>query len=393
MKKIILLLIVLLVLGAAAYLYLRYSRGIDLAGIQTPFSPPKKDIVEFLPQGAVLDYPLKIPRGFVVGVFADLKSDLPRVLAFDPRGVLVTSITKRGRVVAMPDKNNDGRVDEVVTIVSGLDRPHGIAFSGSKIYIAETDKVVRYSYDPEAFSTTFPETLFTLPGGANHFTRTIKIIDGKLYTSVGSSCDTCIERDVHRAAMLVSDLDGSNLRIFASGLRNTVFFAGDSDGVIWGNDMGRDFLGDNLPPDELNVISDGKDYGWPYCYGDNIRDSKFKSGERADICSETQGAEYDYPAHVAPLGITFIDSPLFSASDQGNILTALHGSWNSSVPVGYKVVKLNKFAGGISGISDFLTGWLQGGEVLGRPVDLIFDEQGRLFISDDKAGLVYIISR
>ena len=130
MRKIVLLLILLLILGGGVYLYLRYSLGINLAGIQTPFSPVKKDIVQFLPQGSALDYPLKIPQGLVVGVFANLKGDRPRVLAFDPKGTLVTSITKKGKVVALPDKNNDGRADEAIVIISGLNRPHGIAFSG-----------------------------------------------------------------------------------------------------------------------------------------------------------------------------------------------------------------------------------------------------------------------
>src|SRR3989304_6418491 len=164
--------------------------------------------------------------------------------------------------------------------MTGLDRPHGIAFDGGSIYVAETDKVIRASYNPETFSVGIPQKLFDLPGGGRHFTRTIRILDGKLYTSVGSSCDTCLEDSPLRASILVSNLDGSDLRVFAKGLRNTVFFTFDSSGNMWGTDMGRDFLGDNLPPDDVNLIEDGKDYGWPYCYGQKGRDSKLKPGEK-----------------------------------------------------------------------------------------------------------------
>lgn len=174
-----------------------------------------------------------------------------------------------------------------------------------------------------------------------------------------------------------------NLRVFAKGLRNTVFFTFDGKGRIWGNDMGRDFLGDSLPPDELNIISEGKDYGWPYCYGDKVRDTKFQNGQQPDYCKDTQGPVFKYPAHVAPLGITF--------DGQGNIFASFHGSWNSSVPVGYKVVKLTLSGDNIVKSEDYVTGWLKGQEVLGRPVDLIFDKNGNLYISDDKAGLIYVL--
>jgi glucose/arabinose dehydrogenase len=217
-----------------------------------------------------------------------------------------------------------------------------------------------------------------------HFTRTIKIIKGKLYTSVGSSCDTCRESDEMRATLLVSDTDGKNLRVFARGLRNTVFFVEGPDGKIWGTDMGRDFLGDNLPPDDINIIEDGKDYGWPFCYGEMVRDSHFEAGQDPDYCTNTTPPVFAFPAHVAPLGLTFME---------GDLLVALHGSWNSSTPVGYKVVKLDVNARSVSNIQDFITGFIKGNEVLGRPVDLAIDKKGRLFISDDKAGLIYIVTK
>jgi glucose/arabinose dehydrogenase len=148
-----------------------------------------------------------------------------------------------------------------------------------------------------------------------------------------------------------------------------------------------------LPPDELNIISEDKDYGWPYCYGDRVRDVKFKTGEKGVHCVDTQSPVFNYPAHVAPLGIAFIDSNLFSPTEQGNLLVAYHGSGSTSNPVGYKIVKLTVFADSVAQAEDFITGWQTDGEVLGRPVDLIFDEEGTLYISDDKAGLIYNLTR
>jgi glucose/arabinose dehydrogenase len=360
-------------------------------------TPTKKDIKEFLPQGDTLSYPLKIPPGFRIGVFADLGSGRPRVLAEDPNGLLVVTVTNSGTVVALPDSNNDGKAESSLTILSGLNQPHGLAFAGNYLYVAETNRVVRYLYNPKGPSVGSREELFKLPSGSGHFTRTIKVLGDKLYTSVGSSCNVCLERDSDRATMLVSDLSGRNLQILAKGLRNTVFFAFDQSDRIWGNDMGRDNLGDNLPPDELNVInttgsSQPVDYGWPYCYGQKVRDTEFLNSEN-NRCLDTVAPVFEHPAHVAPLGIAFINSSLFSASDQGNILVAYHGSWNSSVPVGYKIVKLRVTGGTVSGSEDFISGFIQGSEVLGRPVDLMFGNNGYLYVTDDKSGLVYVVSR
>jgi len=382
--------LVVIVLIAAKYLNLDRKTTISL------IEPSRNNDLKKLPQGSTLDKPLNIPADFKMAIYADLKSASPRVLEFDMNGVLLASIPGEGKIVALPDRNADGIADGENVVINGLNRPHGMAFNNDFFYVAETDKVVRYKYDPIKFKVSEGKILFTLPGGGRHFTRTLKVLGDKLYTSVGSSCDTCVESDDKRAAILVSDLDGGNLKVFAQGLRNTVFFAFDpsaSSGQvrIWGNDMGRDFLGDDLPPDELNIVSEGKDYGWPYCYGDRIRDAKFMNDKEPDYCQHTEKAQVFYPAHVAPLGIVFITSDLFPKDDWGKILVAFHGSWNRSSAVGYKIVKIDPDTGRLE---NFITGWLNAkGSVLGRPVDLIFANNGVLYISDDKANLIYILTK
>ena len=394
MKKIWLLVFSVALIGVGVYFvknYLFYD--LSLNNIVPAIKLPGKDIRQYLPQNHQIAYPFSIKTGYVLDVFADMGGNLPRALAWDPNGTLVVSATKKGKVSALPDADRNGKADQVIEIVSGLNKPHGIAFDRDWIYIAETDKVSRYSYSTSSYTASFPQVLFTLPGGGRHYTRTIRIHDGKLYTSVGSSCDVCVENDEERATILVSNLDGTEKKVFAKGLRNTVFFVFDKNGNMWGADMGRDGLGDNLPPDELNIIEEGKDYGWPYCYGNRVRDISFKSGQQTSYCISTEPSIYNFQAHVAPLGLAFIDSSQFSSGDQNNLLVAFHGSWNRSSPVGYSIEKLNIFANNVSSTDRYLYGWLRRSEVFGRPVDLIFSDNGKLFISDDNAGLIYIYSK
>jgi glucose/arabinose dehydrogenase len=347
--------------------------------------PANKEVKQYLPLNSETLSPFKILQGYKMDVFADLKNDLPRVVVFDDNGNLLVSLTSKGKVFVLPDSNYDLKSDSKNTLLTGLNKPHGLATNGNYLYVAESDGVSRYPYDSKSLEVGDKELLFSLPGGGRHFTRTIKIHNDKLYTSVGSSCDTCVEENSFRASILVSNLNGSDLKVFAKGLRNTVFFDFDNQGRIWGADMGRDMLGDNLPPEEVNIIEEGKDYGWPYCYGNRVKDTKFNS-DKSIHCDATEPPVYELPAHSAPLGFIFDGS--------GNLFVALHGSWNSTVPVGYKVVKLSTFAGGVSGMEDFITGFIEGKEkVLGRPAGLVYDKNGNLYISDDKAGLIYVLTK
>jgi glucose/arabinose dehydrogenase len=160
---------------------------------------------------------------------------------------------------------------------------------------------------------------------------------------------------------------------------------------LWATEMGRDFLGDDLPPDEVNIVREGRSYGWPYCYGNKVHDRNFDASTKAqDFCRTSEPLFIDIPAHSAPLGLAFIPESSWPKDWNGDLLVAYHGSWNRNVPTGYKVVRM-KFdqQGNYTEQVDFISGWLRDDGALGRPVDLLFDDAGTLFISDDKAGVIY----
>ena len=402
MKKIGLFVGVFLLIVAAwgGYFYWQNLRGAAPA-----VAPPVADITRELPSSPQSEaakpaenstgLPLKLPDGFAISVFAKNLVN-PRVLTWDPKGTLLTSIPAQGKVVALVDANGDGVSDATINVVTGLRQPHGLAFHDGKLYVAETNAVDVFDYNPETRLATGKKKIIDLSGGGYHFTRTIAFgPDGKLYISVGSTCNVCVETNWQRAKLLVANADGSNLKVFASGLRNTVFFTWNPmTHELWGNDMGRDQIGDDIPPDDLNIIQEGNNYGWPYCYGDRVHDSNFDpSGSKAEFCKTTVPPHVAYPAHSAPLGLTFVPTS-WPKEYQNNLLVAFHGSWNRTVPTGYKIVRLKLDAKGNSlGMEDFISGWFVGSGAIGRPVDLLFDTKGVLYVSDDKAGVVYRISR
>lgn len=331
---------------------------------------------------------LSIPKGWSVSVFA---SGLPgaRFFGLSPDGVLFLSLSKEGKVVALPDGNGDGVADRVVTVLSGLDYPHGLAWDGEWLYVAETTRVMRYrdlngDYAPDLIQGV----ISNLPAGGNHVSRTIAFgPDGKLYVSVGSSCNVCVD-DERRAAILRYTKDGEKEEVYANGLRNSVGLAFNSEsGELYATDNGRDFLGDNEPPDEVNIIKEGANYGWPACFGDKRPDPGLKPG--SDYCAGTEAPFARLPAHSAPLGLAFISGGGIPSDYKGSLLVAMHGSWNRSVPIGYKVARIRKTPTGEIVSDDFASGWLQGSDAWGRPVDVAQGADGAVYVSDDRAGAVY----
>ncbi len=386
MKKLLLFFLVV-VLTAGVWIGSFFYR--NLRGVAPAIGPPK-EIPEALNMTGL---PLKVPKGFSVSVFARHLGN-PRVLAWDPEGTLVVSIPAQGKIVGLIDADRDGVSEKTQTIVEKLNSPHGLAFHNGSLYVAETDGVVVFDYDATQKKAGNGRKIVALPGGGNHFSRTIGFgADGRLYITVGSQCNVCVEKDWRRAKMLVANADGSELREYASGLRNSVFFVWHpKTNALWATDMGRDLLGDNAPPEEVNIIEEGSNYGWPYCYGDRVHDDAFDPRKIHD-CTTTVSPHITFQAHSAPLGLAFIPET-WPEDYRGDLLVAYHGSWNRTVPTGYKVARFDLDDKGLSrGESDFLSGFLDGKSTIGRPVDLLFGTNGSLFVSDDKAGVIYQISQ
>lgn len=343
--------------------------------------------------------PLKLPGGFTVHVFASGLSN-PRDLVISPGGTILVSVPLKNQVVALPDKDQNGVSDEAKVIITGENHVHGLAFYNGQLFIADVDKVVRYNFDENTLIATKDKVLFSLPQNNDHNNRTITFDStGKMYVSVGSTCNVCNENSNLSATIIISDANGTTPTVFAKGLRNAPFIQfNPTTNDLWGTEMGRDNLGDNVPPDEINIIKLGNNYGWPNCYGNKIHDTNFDKSKN-DPCGNTTAPIYEIPAHSAPLGLTFINSNQFPPDWQGDLLVSYHGSWNRSTPIGYKVVHLKVNGNSIAGSEDFLTGFLPPSIVngpegsLGRPVDLTFDKLGSLYLSDDKAGNVYIIQK
>ncbi len=338
---------------------------------------------------------LSIPPDIALSLFAE---NLPaaRHMAFDDQGILFLSQHRAGRVTALPDTDKDGRADKAVTILENRETPHGLAFvkldSGYYLYVAEETQVVRLKRTAKPYQYGEPEVIVSgIPGGG-HSTRTIKIKDGKLYLSVGSSCNVCLEKHRYRSAIIRFDLDGSNELVFAEGLRNSVGIEfSPYSGELWGVNNGRDRLGDDTPREELNIILEGKHYGWPYCYEDRVFDTDFN---KPFDCSKTVPPAHTFTAHMAPLGLAFYQKGTLPDKYNNSVFVSFHGSWNRSVPAGYKVMRLLlNDKGEIQSDEDFITGWLkEAGRKVGRPVDMEQSPEGDLYLSDDMLGVVYRIT-
>ena len=407
----ILVAILVVILGGYySYEYLKEKPPTFLVKLLTQTDPPPP-----LPAGDRA--PLDTPKGFTATIFS---RDVPgaRVMTRDSKGTMLVSQTEGGKVVALPDLDSDNKADSTVIVIEGLKQPHGILVlcpdsgnatvdqSACILYVAESNVLKSYSYDAEMMQASNATTLATFPSGSGHFTRTLLMHpDGKrLLISVGSSCNVCHEDHPMRATVQALNLETNEITTFATGLRNTVFMAIDPVfGEIWGTDNGRDLLGDNIPPDEVNIIEEGKNYGWPLCYGSNIHDTDFDESKYVrDPCADVIPSHIALQAHSAALGLAFIPEEGWPEDMRNDLLVAFHGSWNRSAPTGYKVVRFDlatdagrKASGGAI---DFLTGFLPPGrddtdDAIGRPVGLFAEPGGVVYVSDDRAGAIYRISR
>lgn len=345
---------------------------------------------------ATLDGRLTVPAGLRVTYFVR-GLDGVRMMAVAPDGVLYASQPGSGRVVRLPDADRDGVADSVVVVVTGLNRPHGLAFHKGALYVAATDGVVRVTLGADGTAAGSPIYVNRYSGGGGHWSRTIVFgADSAMYVSVGSSCNLCVEQSADRAAVLRFNEDGSGKRVYASGLRNAVGLAVEpTTGALWAAQNERDNLPpdhEDLPPEEINVLTDGGDYGWPYCYGDRVPNPEYGDAAR---CAATIPPAATLQAHSAPLGMSFLTRATLLPEDyRSDLLVAYHGSWNRDTPTGAKVVRVHVSGGQPGAVEDLVTGWQRpDGSRWGRPVDVVVASDGSVMISDDAGDAIYRLSR
>ena len=336
---------------------------------------------------------VKLPDGFSISVFQGAISGA-RSLAQSPGGIVFVGTRSAGTVWALVDADNDGMADQRYQVATGLDTPNGVAFSNGSLYVAEVSRILRYdNIESQLASPPSPvEVLTGLPTDANHEWRYIRFgPDGRLYLAVGAPCNIC-ERDDPYAAILRLSADGTSYEVRARGVRNTLGFDWHpTTRQLWFTDNGRDFLGDDSPPDELNVLTaNGQHFGFPYCHGSDTADPVFGNQR---TCSEFQAPVQALGPHVAALGMRFYTKTAFPARYRRQIFIAEHGSWNRTEPIGYRIMLVRLGSNGRPvAYEEFATGWLQDGTAWGRPVDVMVRGDGSLLVSDDRADVVYRIA-
>jgi len=367
-----------LLMLAAAGVYL-------LRGYLTPFLP--------VPAGAGITGQLQLPAGFRIHIYVD---ELPgaRSLALSPGGILFVGTRAEGRVYAVEDTDADFRGDRVHVLASGLNMPNGVAFHAGDLYVAEVSRVLRYARieqnlahppQPEVVTADYPDA-------AHHGWKFIAFgPDDWLYVPVGAPCNVCLPGTDSYATITRLDPRNGTREIFARGVRNSVGFDWDPDtGSLWFTDNGRDWLGDDSPPDELNrAPRAGLHFGFPYCHGNDIADPEFGSERN---CADLTPPVLELGPHVAALGMRFYRGRQFPEHYRGGIFIAEHGSWNRRVPLGYRVMFVAVRDNIPHSYEVFAEGWLRDdGLAAGRPVDVLEMPDGSLLVSDDKGGRIYRI--
>jgi len=332
------------------------------------------------------------PPGFAVEVFAD-RVPGARSMTRSPSGTIYVGTQGAGVVYALPDADGDVRADRVVTIARGLSLPNGVAWHDGALFVVTNPSVLRYDGIDGALDAPPPPqvVLGDLPTEQHHGWRYAGFgPDGKLYVSIGAPCNVCDResKDPRFASIVRMNPDGSGFEVYARGIRNSVGFTWrPGSGELWFTDNGRDWLGDDAPPDELNrAPRAGLHFGFPFCHGGFILDPDLGTGHD---CSAFQKPVQKLGAHVASLGVRFYDGAMFPPEYRGQLLIAEHGSWNRSVPDGYRVSRVRLEGEQAVDYAPLVTGFRDGGETRGRPVDLLVLPDGSVLISDDFGGRIY----
>lgn len=333
-----------------------------------------------------------LPEGFRIAVYADGVPGV-RSLALGDNGTIFAGTRSEGKVYALQDDDGDFRSDRMFIVADGLTMPNGVAFYKGSLFVAEISRVLRFDeIEKRLKNPPYPAVVNDqFPRDRHHGWKYIAFgPDNKLYVPVGAPCNICESNDKRYASIMRMNPDGSALEIFAHGVRNTVGFAWDPVGKsLWFTDNGRDWLGNDLPPDELNSAPEkGMHFGYPYCHGKDIKDPEFGDKRK---CSEFTEPQIVLGAHVASLGMKFYNGRQFPAEYRGRIFIAEHGSWNRNPPSGYRITMVTLKNGKADSYSIFAKGWLNGAKVSGRPVDLLILPDGSMLVSDDMRGVIYRI--
>jgi glucose/arabinose dehydrogenase len=335
---------------------------------------------------------IKLPARFHVSIFAEVPN--ARSMTLGSKGTVFVGNRSGDSVYAVVDADADGKADHVYAIAAGLDSPNGVAFRDGALYVAENSRILRFD-EIEKNLTRPPKPVVvndTYPKDRSHGWKFIAFgPDGKLYVPVGAPCNICERSEPIYASITRSNPDGTGREVFAHGVRNTVGFDWHPrTSELWFTDNGRDWMGDDMPADELNrAHQKGMHFGYPYIHQGDVPDPEYGKGKKPD--------EFTPPVrklgpHVAALGMRFYTGRMFPEDYRGQIFIAEHGSWNRSTPIGYRVSLVKLSGSQAVSYEPFAEGWLQGRRAWGRPVDVLVMPDGALLVSDDKAGVIYRIA-
>lgn len=370
MKKIILIFVVVTI----AYFSLRpYSYLIDSVKVDTGIAE------------------INVPDGFVTTFYAQ-NVEGARSLAVSDSGIVYVGTRKQGKVYALEDVDDDFKIDNVYEVATGLNSPNGVVWHDGTLYVAEISRIIKFENIDKNYKSSpdYSVVYSDLPDDTHHGWKYIDIgPDNKLYVPIGAPCNICQTDGTPHASINRLNLDGSGFELVAKGIRNTVGFDWHPlTNVLYFTDNGRDWLGDDVPPDEFNIVSKtGEYFGFPYCHGTDIKDPEFGANVN---CSEYTPSLVELGPHVAALGVKFYTGNMFPSNYKNLAFIAEHGSWNRTEPIGYRITLVNT---NTNSYEVFADGWLdKNGEAWGRPVDVEILHDGSLIVSDDLSGSIYRIS-
>jgi glucose/arabinose dehydrogenase len=363
-------------------------RWLGLSALVLALLAPAVSVQKSLPLNTI-----KLPPGFQIEVYAEGVENA-RSMTLSPGGILYVGTRTKGNVYAVVDQNKDQKADRVYTLATGLQMPNGVAFKDGALYLAEVNRVTRYDgIDARLARPPPPVVIYDqFPTERHHGWKFIAFgPDGKLYVPVGAPCNICESGDPRFASITKMNPDGSGLEVFASGVRNTVGFDWHpSTEEMWFTENGRDSLGGDIPPDELNYAPKaGLHFGYPYCHGRDLADPEH--GKKRS-CSEFVPPAHALGPHVAAIGMRFYTGRMFPSKYRNQIFIAEHGSWDRPNKIGYRVTLVTLEGRKAVSYTPFAEGWLQNETEWGRPADVLVMPDGALLVSDDKANVIYRIS-